>query len=261
MSNACFGEHFDTIVFKNWLKSSSAFISIKNLDGKYLGISEIYAKFLGYESSEDIVGKYTPDVFSLRNAASYAKQDKLVVNAVRQFTFKNKYVHPEKGLLYLEIVKTPILNEKMSVVAIETVVTDVTEKYLLFNKWQREQLKFRKFFNDIPVAVWIKDARNRYVNVNREFCAFCNSSKDEVIGQKYVNQERVEGIIGEEELSLIRAQDEFVLKENKKHILEFCTIRDGKKCCIKMIKIPISIKGKVIGLIGCCHSTSDKKPM
>lgn len=261
MSNACFGEHFDTMVFKNWLKFSSAFISIKNTDGKYIGISDAYANFLGYESSEDITGKYTPNVFSLKNAAAYAKQDKLVINTVRQLTFKNKFVHPEKGLLYLEIVKTPILNEKKTVVAIETVVTDVTEKYLLFNKLQREQLKFKRFFNDIPVAVWIKDAKNRYINVNREFCEIFNSPKDEIIGQKYVNQERLEGIIGEEELSLIRAQDEFVFKENKKHVLEFCTIQDGKKGCIKMIKIPIFRKGKVIGLIGCCHSTLDKKPM
>lgn len=261
MSNACFGEHFDTVVFKNWLKSSSAFISIKNLDGKYLGISDAYAKFLGFENCDEIIGKYTPDVFSLKNAASYAKQDKLVLNTARQLTFKNKFIHPDKGLLYLDVVKTPILNEKKAVVAIETAITDVTEKYLLFHKLQREQLKFKRFFNDIPVAVWIKDARNRYINVNSEFCEIFNTKKDEIIGQKYVNHERLEGSIGEEELALIQAQDEFVLKENKRHVLEFCTIQGGKKGCIKMIKIPILRQGKVIGLIGCCHSTVDKKPM
>ena len=141
-------------------------INIKNLDGQYIALSDAYAKFLGYNKAEDIIGKYPADIFPLKNALAYQKQEKLVLNTARKLTFQNKFIHPDKGLLYIEGVKTPVLNEKKAIVAIETVITDVTEKYLLINKLQREQMKFKKFFNDIPVAVWIKDARNRFINAH-----------------------------------------------------------------------------------------------
>lgn len=257
MGRACFIEFVDTTILKYWLKSSSALISIKDTEGKYIGLSDTYAKFLGFENSDEIIEKYTTDIFSLKNAASYSKQDKLVINTARQLTFKNKYIHPERGLLYLEVVKTPILNEKKFVVAIETVVTDVTEKYLLLHKLQREQLKIKRFFNDIPVAVWIKDAKNRYINVNREFCEIFNVKKDEIIGQKSLNKERLVGIIGEDDFARMQSQDEFVLKENKRQAIDICATLNEENRCIRMIKIPILGNGKVIGLIGCCHYSVD----
>lgn len=248
-------------MLENWIKCSSVLINIKNLDGQYIALSDAYAKFLGYNKAEDIIGKYPADIFPLKNALAYQKQEKLVLNTARKLTFQNKFIHPDKGLLYIEGVKTPVLNEKKAIVAIETVITDVTEKYLLINKLQREQMKFKKFFNDIPVAVWIKDARNRFINVNKEFCEIFNVNKDEIVGQKYINPENLAEIMGEEELAMLQAQDEFVLKENKRHVFEFCTLNEGKKGCFKMIKIPIFGNGKVIGLVGCCHTTVDKKPM
>lgn len=261
MSNACCCEHLDTLVWENWIKGSSVLINIKDTNGRYIAASDAYAKFIGYNKAEEIVGKFPADIFSFKNAMTYVKQEKMVINTFRKLTFQNKFIHPEKGLLYIEGVKTPILNEKKVVVAVETVISDVTEKYLLINKLQHEQLKFKKFFNDIPVAVWIKDARNRFINVNKEFCEIFNVTKDEIVGQKYINPENLEGIMGEEEFAMLQAQDEFVLRGNKRHVFEFCTLNEGKKGCFKMIKIPIFRNGKVIGLVGCCHTTIDKKPM
>lgn len=262
MSNVCINKNDAEVgMLKKWLKYSSAFISVKDITGKYVAMSNAYANFLGYKHCEEVLGKYAADIFPLKYAAACQKQDKLVINTARTLTFKNKFLHPKKGLLYLEGVKTPILDETKSVIAVETVVTDVTEKYELFHKIQREQTKFKKFFNDIPIAVWIKDSKSRFVNVNKEFCEIFKVKKEEVIGSKYVIHERLVGIIGEEELSLMQAQDTFVLKENKRHVLEFCRVQDGKKSCIKMIKIPICRQGKVLGLIGCCHSTEDRKPL
>lgn len=251
----------DVSLWQNWLKLSSVMVNIKNTEGQFIAASDAYAKYLGYESADDIVGKYLTDIFPFKHAATCIKQEKIVLNTLKKYTFHHEFMHPKRGSLCVEGIKTPIYNKKKEIIAVETVINDVTEKYSLIHKLQREQRKFKRFFNDIPVAVWIKDARNRFINVNKEFCEMLNIKKEDILGQKFINHENIHGMMGEEELAILQAQDEFVLKENKRHVFEFCTFKDGKKGCYKMIKIPIFRKGKIVGLVGCCHSTSDKPPM
>jgi PAS domain S-box len=100
---------------------------LKDKEGRFIAINKPFCKSCGYKP-EEIVGKTALDIWPRDLAEIYQADDRDVIETGKRKSVEERLEDKEGRMLYMEIIKTPIYNDKGEIVGTAGIARDVTEK-------------------------------------------------------------------------------------------------------------------------------------
>lgn len=98
---------------------------IKDQEGRYMAVNQTFEKVIGYRERE-VIGKKDRDIWPKNFEGGYMDSEKEVRRG-RQIIFERK-IKKKQGAMWLEIFKTPLINDRGKIVGSTGMARDITEK-------------------------------------------------------------------------------------------------------------------------------------
>ncbi len=228
----------DNFPFSVWLKDS---------EGRYLAANQTFAKAIGAENAEDLVGKTDLDIAPPEIAEQSRVDDQEVMSGRMQ---KNtEQVCFLQGLpQWNESFKMPVTNETGQVIGTVGFSRDISERKLAETDLAESRNLLQAIIDTAPVRVFWKDRDSRYLGCNPAFA-------------RDAGFERPEELIGKDDFQMgwkaqaefYRADDRQVMESGIGHISydEPQTTPDGNTIWLRTSKVPLRNKAnEVVGLLG-----------
>lgn len=114
-----------------------------------------------------------------------------------------------------------------------------------------------ELINNLPAAVFWKNAASVFLGCNKTFAQFANvSSPDDIIGKTDFDLPW-----GKYQAHLYRREDQLVMqsKQPKEQLEETQTLADGREITVLVSKIPLFADGEVIGVLGVYFDITERK--
>jgi len=246
----------DSFMYKYWLNSTSEYVCFKDLNGKFINVSQSVAESAGFKSPEQLIGKCTQEVFSPKTAQTFMSQDQHVINTRKVLVEDTWIDHPKLGLILLEITKTPMFDENGNLIGIQAISRNITEKNQLKNQIDKQEYMMQTILDNVPAAIWVKDKDNNYVVVNKEYEAFYKVHKDDILGEAVNKILNSENLFSDDNLKILIQQDEEVRTSHKTIKLKMNTAEE-KSRLVEITKAPIlTQEGDCIGLVGISYEVN-----
>ena len=166
--------------FATIFHNSPALISITNFeDGKFIDMNETFVKVTGY-SRDEVIGHtaFELGLIAAQSDFNFIKeklsQNKEIKNIENHF--KNKYGKDIVILCSLKIIE--IGGEKY----ILRVASDITERKTAEKRLEELNTFQQHLIDSLPLPVFYKDNKGKYLGVNKAFAAFYGIPKDQIRG-------------------------------------------------------------------------------
>ena len=115
--------------FTSFINSAKDWISIKDLDGKYLVANPVTADAF-YLQPEDFVGKKPEEILPIDLAKTISNHDKLVIQSKRPQTYDE--IIPVRGQAHhFQTVRFPLYDYRNEIIGVCTIARDVTKEIKL----------------------------------------------------------------------------------------------------------------------------------
>ncbi|WP_199316743.1 ATP-binding protein [Chroococcidiopsis sp [FACHB-1243]] len=145
------------------LDNSTALISIKDLDGKYLLVN-VWFSLLFYPDRAGVQGKTDYDIFPPEIAAVLQQNDRKVIAAKSPIDWEELLPHEDDGLHTYLSIKFPLYNERGEPYAICGISTDITERKRAEDALRSSMATNRALLNAIPDLMFRINRSGIFVN-------------------------------------------------------------------------------------------------
>ncbi|MBP1763644.1 MAG: diguanylate cyclase with sensor [Firmicutes bacterium] len=105
----------------------SDLICVKDLDGRYVTVSESFADKLKVPV-DDMIGKTVYDLFAPDIAEKLTQDDRFVLESRRTMVFSTQFNSDSYGILFFETCKSPVYDARGAIIGIVGVSRDITER-------------------------------------------------------------------------------------------------------------------------------------
>lgn len=151
-------------LFDGVVNNTSAVISVKDPEGKYLMINKQFEKLYKLDP-EEIVGKTDFDIFTEKTALQLQANDQKVFTSKQLYEIEE--VFPQANGLHTFIsVKFPIFNSEGIPFAIAAISTDITERKRIECELQSSNENLTTLINASPDIICFKDHKGRRLLAN-----------------------------------------------------------------------------------------------
>lgn len=209
-------------------------------------INSSLTKMLGYPSEKKIQGFTFKSLFKdPRDAEDFIKtikKEKIVQFYEAEFKRKDKKELWVAITAYLQ--KSPYNKKHLY---IEGMLGDITKHKELEETLSFEKQLFQNLLDNLPDAVYFKDAKNRLIRVNRFYAQGFKMKPEEIIGKTDFN------FFPKDQAQKMFDDDTYILKTGSPIIgkIEKTLLPNGTYNCVTTTKIPVhDKKGKIIGTMG-----------
>lgn len=254
------------LLFNTMLQNVPYYIFWQNLAGVYLGCNQRYTELIGYQSSQDIIGKTNRDLPFLADKSRFMLSEQ----AEKSLLSGKKMIRKEQWLrlingekLLWEINQFPILDKNKSLIGIFTLGIDVTERVL-----ERERIKskneddfhnFEYILSHLPAYVYWKNTHSEYMGCNHNLAKISHLSKPaDIIGKTDHDFDW-----GRETADQFIQDDKTIMRTGKSLTSEYelpFEKSDGHRLFVRTDKLPFyNKKGKVIGILGVAIDITAEK--
>lgn len=135
----------------------------KDLDSKYLGCNQSFAKDAGMCSVDEVIGKNDFDMGWSEQAEMYRSDDQLVIRSGQP---KLNYVElqntPDGRKIWLRTSKIPLLNSQNTVIGILGTYEDITEQKKAEDALRRSEEQYRLVTEHASDVIWTMDLNLRF---------------------------------------------------------------------------------------------------
>ncbi len=244
----------------NWLNSTPEYIFFKDLTGTYQGTSKANAVMAGFSSMNEMLGKTDKEIFSPEIAKSFQEEDEIIMRTKEPHTFETCIDHPQIGSRLIETIKSPLYNNAGDVIGVQGVSRDITEKRKLVLKVKEQASQLRALFDNIPLALWIKDIEGRFLMINEGYENYYGLRKEDIIGKRMSEVLRTEKLAPEKTIEQLVNTDKKVIDSKQiSREVEHMFIR-GEDYYVSITKTPIlDDKGDVVGLLGISYDITEDR--
>jgi PAS domain S-box-containing protein len=143
-----------------------------------------------------------------------------------------------------------IRDEHGKAIAIEGVVTDITNRKLTEEALIRSEAQKKALLNNLPHLAWLKDSEGKYLSVNESFADSVNKPVEEIIGKTDYD------LYPDYQAQKYREEDLKIILTKKQLFFEY----QFKNKWFETFKAPIfDTDGKLIGITGISLEISDRK--
>jgi len=237
-------------MLRSVLNSITVRVFWKDRTSVYLGCNASFAKARGLDSPEDVVGRTDFDLASTRSEAeAYRAVDRRVMETDRaECHFLETQVSPDGSFRWLDTTKVPLHDASGKVMGVLGVCEDVTERRKAERQLREERNLLRKLIDNIPHAIYVKDAQGRFLIANRLTAIIMGAkSPDELIGKTDFDfyPETAAREFRADEERIMASGDPLIQKD------EPARLPDGRTLWILTTKLPLrDSQGRLAGIIG-----------
>ena len=161
-----------------------------------------------------------------------------------------KIIKRDGELKWVQQKNLIIKNEEGAVIAIEGIVTDITERKLTEEALINSEAQKNAILNNLPHLAWLKDCEGKYLSVNESFANSVHKSVEEILGKKDYDlySDLIAQKYREEDLKIILTKKQLFIEE------------EMDKKWFETFKAPIfDNDGRVIGITGISLEISKRK--
>ena len=120
---------------------------------------------------------------------AYGSTDRVCEGCPVALSFKDGKIHTlekrtlsDKGLLHVEIKSSPLRNSSGEIISCIEAARDITQRRQIEEKLRESEERFRRIFEDGPLAIIISDPNYRILKANKTFCEMLGYSEEELAG-------------------------------------------------------------------------------
>lgn len=152
---------------------------LKDEESRFIAVNEPFGKACGVKP-EDLVGKTDLDIWPKDLAERYRADDRAVMESGKRKIVDEPLANKEGKTVWIETVKTPIYDEKGTVIGTTGIARDVTERKHAEEVLKESENKFRNLTERTLVGTYIFQD-NVFKYVNPRFIEIFGYSAEELI--------------------------------------------------------------------------------
>jgi len=168
------------------IDNSSAIISIKDIEGKYLLINNAYKDFMKI-SNEQVIGKTDHEIHDQSKADLFRKNDQEVLKTGKSLHFEEESRDYQGNKVTFITVKFPLTDSNGNVYGTCGIATDISTRIAEEQALQKLNAKLtlsNTVLENIIEGVVITDATFSIIDINPAFVQLFGYRREELIGQK-----------------------------------------------------------------------------
>ena len=133
---------------------------LKDKEGLYLSVNEPFAKACGVSALE-MAGKNDLDIWPLDLAKKYRADDQEVMRTGNRECFEEPLTDSEQRTIWIETIKTPILDDKQEVIGTTGIARDFTPRRQMEEALRESETKYRLLAENARDLIWRMDLNQR----------------------------------------------------------------------------------------------------
>jgi PAS domain S-box-containing protein len=227
-------------------------IYVKDLKSRKIIANKAEYLYMGASSEEEILFKEEGDLFPDKSATLSIAEDQEVINTGQAIINKETINYKKDGEeRYFFVSKLPYIDIHGNIIGIIGISYDGTELKQKEEELSKEKALLRTIIDNIPVNVYMKDAKANKIMANKAEYEFLglnseaemfNTSDDEI----YTDLTHIKSY--EEDMQVI--EEGLTILNKEVHTIK----KDGDIAFLYVSKIPFKNKqGKIIGLLGLSY--------
>lgn len=230
----------------------------KDRNSTYLGCNKSFAKSMGIDNLELIVGHNDFELLSKHEAEKYRAADmEVTTKGISKMHFTESTQKEDGKYIWNDVSKIPLLNSDGDVFALLGIAEDITERKNAEEALRYERALLRTIIDNLPDAIYTKDIMcNKTLANKADLRNMGVKTEAEVLGKNDFDvhpRELAEGFFADDQVVIKTGQpilnrEEFVINGN------------GEKNWLLTSKLPLrDERGQIIGLIGIGHDITERK--
>ena len=206
---------------------------------------------------EEIIGKTDFDLFPKELAEKYQRDDQSVMETGAPFETVEEHRTPDRGKIYVQVIKTPMYDALGNVLGVQGMFWDVTERRKMEEALAYERDLLRALLDNIPDNIYFKDTQSRFTKVGQALGKkFGLQNPEEAVGKTdfdFFTPEHAKVAFDDEQF-IIRTGQPIIGRTEKE------TWHDGRVTWGLTTKMPFRDKnGKIIGTFGVTKDITQLK--
>lgn len=157
----------------------------KDINSIFLGCNRNFAKIVGFNNPEDIIGKTDYDLISNSEEAHFyfvSDAEIMKTNQPQHQTITPKQ-QADGSQIWLQTNKAPLYNTEGEVVGMFGTLENITErKQEAAALWEIQQ-QLQAILDNLPAVMYLLDTENKYLLVNRQYENLFKTSQDQIVGK------------------------------------------------------------------------------
>ncbi len=157
---------------------------VKDVEGRRLFANKKYLETHN-KSLEDILDKDDFDLFPVSLAACYVADDQVVIRNRQALHDIEESVSPDGQRRWIERFKCPIFDAEGTVIGIQVMFWDVTERMRAQEELQHEKNLLTMLLENIPDSIYFKDTESRFLRISKAMARkFALEGENNAIGKR-----------------------------------------------------------------------------
>ncbi len=155
----------------------------KDKDLNYLGCNRAYAKDVGLESIQQVIGKNDYDLHWKEHAEIYRKDDRKVIETgLPKLAYEEPHNTQDGRLLWLKTSKVPLRNQLNQIIGILGTYQDITKEKRAYDS----MLLAATIYQSSSEAIMVADENDMIIQINPAFTSMTGYTMADVIGESPV---------------------------------------------------------------------------
>jgi PAS domain S-box-containing protein len=232
---------------------------IKDLDSRFLVANEALAKLLGKENPSQVLGLSDADLYPAGLAAEFRAEEMKVFAGEPLINQENTLVSLDGREHTMLTTKLPFRDSQGRICGLVGIGHDITERKRMEESLRHEQALMATLMDNVPAAIYFKDAASRFLRVNRAHSrTFGLNDPARLVGKAdadfFVGEHARQALADEQKI--IHTGQPLLNVEEKE------TWLDGTVSWVLTTKLPLrDAAGRVIGTCGISLDITNRKEM
>ncbi|MBI4327649.1 MAG: PAS domain-containing protein [Chloroflexi bacterium] len=228
----------------------------KDALGRFTFANDRFCLTIG-RSLPDILGKTDFDFFPADLAAKYRQDDERVMASGQAVETIEQHQTPDRGMLYVQVIKSPLRDASGEVAGIQGIFWDVTEQFKTQEALAYERDLLQAMLENIPDSIYFKDTASRVLACSRAASRRWGlGSPEEAIGKTdfdFFGPDHAHEAFDDEQ-RIIRTGQPVIAKTERE------SWTDGREAWVLTTKVPLRNKeGVITGTLGISKDITDLK--